>query len=121
MKELVEVEGGRRHEAKVFKRIATATSVASRMRGLLGAEKGEELLLIAPCKGIHTCGMRYPIDVAFVDCEGVVVLVRRALEPGRRVACKAASLVIERRYIEDAAWFELGEEIGLVSARSCER
>lgn len=115
------MEGERRHEPKLFKRIAAATSAVSRMRGLLGAERGEEMLLIAPCKGIHTYGMRYPIDAAFVDCEGVVVLVRRALEPGSRVACRAASLVIERRYVEDAAWFELGEEIGLVSGRSCER
>lgn len=110
------MKGKSSSEMKLFGRIAAATSAVSRMRGLLGAGRGDGLLLIAPCKGIHTYGMRYPIDAAFVDREGVVVLVRRALEPGSRVACKAASLVIERRYIEDAAWFELGDEIGLVSS-----
>lgn len=115
------MEEGLGSETKLFERMAAATSVISRMRGLLGAERGDGLLLIAPCKGIHTYGMRYPIDAAFVDREGVVVLVRRALEPGNRVACETACLVIERRYNEDAAWFGLGETIGLVSSRSHKR
>ena len=59
----------------------------SRLRGLLFrpplAADGSEGLLITPCGSIHTCGMRYPIDVVFLDRKGVVLGCHEAVEPGR--------------------------------------
>jgi uncharacterized protein len=57
-----------------------------RARGWLGHPEplqGEGLLLL-PCKGIHMVGMKYPIDVAFLDQAGVVVATYAALAPWQR-------------------------------------
>ncbi len=56
----------------------------SRFRGLLGRPdmvQGEGLLLI-PCKAVHMYGMRYAIDVAFVDRHGTVLATYHSLGPG---------------------------------------
>ena len=33
----------------------------------------EGAIVIAPCRWIHTIGMKFPIDVAYLDDDGVVV------------------------------------------------
>src|SRR5438128_2340768 len=40
-------------------------------------------LWIAHCNGIHTFGMRFPIDVLFLDAEGKALRVVSALKPWR--------------------------------------
>ena len=52
-----------------------ADSWWSRLRGLLARpplRRGEGLLLTR-CRSVHTVGMTYAIDVAFLDAEGTVV------------------------------------------------
>jgi uncharacterized membrane protein (UPF0127 family) len=59
-----------------------------RARGLLGRsrlEEGEGLLLTG-CPAIHTVGMRFPIDVAFLDEDGVIMAIYHRLRPNRRTA-----------------------------------
>ena len=52
-----------------------ATSMWSRMRGLLGRRSLDEGagLLIDPCSSIHMFFMRFPIDVVYLNKEDVVV------------------------------------------------
>ena len=67
-------------------RAGVADSWWRRLLGLLGRPplaEGEGLLLV-PCRAVHMLGMRYPIDVAFLDREGLVVAVHPSLEPGAR-------------------------------------
>ena len=40
-------------------------------------------MLLRPCRNVHTIGMRYPIDVAFLDKEDIVLKVVHGLRPGR--------------------------------------
>jgi uncharacterized protein len=40
--------------------------------------------LLSPCNGVHTFGMRFPIDVIFLDRDDRVVRVA-ALPPGRAI------------------------------------
>jgi hypothetical protein len=57
-----------------------------RFRGWLGQPEppdGQGLLLV-PCQGIHMIGMKYPIDVAFLDRSGVVVATYANLAPWQR-------------------------------------
>ena len=64
-----------------------AASWLARMVGLLGRRElpqGEALVFPA-CNSIHTFGMRFPIDVLFVDRGWRVVAVRETLPPGRMV------------------------------------
>ncbi len=66
-------------------RAALAVSSAERRRGLLGRsslEEGEGLILLA-CKGIHSFGMKFPIDVAYVAPDGLVTHVLGSLPPNR--------------------------------------
>ena len=57
----------------------------SRLRGLLGTRRLEpgEGLWLKPCRQVHTIGMRYAIDVAFLDDTHRVVGVINALAPGK--------------------------------------
>jgi hypothetical protein len=86
-----------RDEQVIARRIETAFESRTRNRGLLGrpglAEDGA--LILAPCSSIHTCFMRFAIDVAFVDRKGQVLRVRRALVPWRIQVALRAFAVIE--------------------------
>jgi uncharacterized protein len=55
-----------------------------RMRGLIGARAlgPHHAMLLERCRSVHTFGMRFPIDVVFLDRELQVVDVRR-VDPGR--------------------------------------
>lgn len=52
-----------------------ADSWISRLKGLLGRDslfEGQSLVLY-PCRSVHTCFMKFNIDVLFMDKEGSVV------------------------------------------------
>lgn len=60
---------------RVGSNIRVADSWWRRLRGLLarGPLGQDDGLLLLECGAIHTVGMTYPIDVAFLDAEGIVV------------------------------------------------
>ena len=57
--------------------VLASAEVARRMwertQGLLGRDAVTGALVLRPCRQVHTLGMRFPIDVAFCDREGVVL------------------------------------------------
>jgi len=79
-------------------RITVADSFFSRLKGLLGTSslpRGEGLWLV-PCKAVHTFGMRFPIDLLFLDCEHRVVSSIIWLVPNRITAFyRGAASVLE--------------------------
>lgn len=81
-----------------------------RMRGLLGTDEGARPVLLERCGAVHTVGMRYGIDVAFVDSCGVVRAVYRDVRPGRLVSCRRASRTLERP-ASGEPWPEEGERL----------
>ncbi|MBU1671079.1 MAG: DUF192 domain-containing protein [Actinobacteria bacterium] len=64
--------------------LSVAESRRERARGLLGRSGLEpgEALLIPRCRQVHAIGMRFAIDVVFLDGHGVV-LRACSLSPGR--------------------------------------
>ncbi len=40
-------------------------------------------LLLVPCNSVHTCFVRFPVDVVFLDDRGCVLAVRQNLRPWR--------------------------------------
>lgn len=68
------------------RRAWVADSHWTRLRGLLGRPRLQpgEGLLLAPSRGVHTWGMRYPIDVVLADAESRVVAVYPRLSPWSR-------------------------------------
>jgi uncharacterized membrane protein (UPF0127 family) len=66
-------------------RIRPADRFLRRLRGLLGTSSlapGDGLWIV-PCVRVHTVGMRYPLDLAFLDADGTVVGCVDALPPNR--------------------------------------
>jgi len=52
-------------------------------------------LLIPRCASVHTFGMRFALDVYFLDRDGDVIAERHAIPPRRFVACRGAAAVLE--------------------------
>jgi uncharacterized membrane protein (UPF0127 family) len=67
-----------------------------RLRGLLGHRAPPPHgLLIDPCRSVHTFGMRFPLDLHWLDAEGETVRVDHGVRPWRVRACRAARAVVE--------------------------
>jgi uncharacterized protein len=78
-------------------RVPVATSMSSRLLGLslLRRPRAGAGLLIPRCRSVHTFGMRFPLDLLFLDEEERVIELRRAVPPGRFVRCPGADAVLE--------------------------
>jgi uncharacterized membrane protein (UPF0127 family) len=78
-------------------RVYEASRFLPRARGLLGRERlrQHEALWILPCGSVHTIGMRYAIDVIFLDRQQRVVGVKRQVEPLRFALHPRAHSTIE--------------------------
>ena len=73
-------EGG-----QILCRAGRAESLFARMRGLLGRRglPAGEGLLLSPCTGIHTLGMRFAIAAVYLDSEWRILKVDPRISPGR--------------------------------------
>lgn len=74
-----------------------ARGFRARARGLSRREREEagRGLLIPRCASVHTFGMRFPLDLFFLDREGRVIAVRRRVPPRRIVWKRGARSVLE--------------------------
>jgi uncharacterized membrane protein (UPF0127 family) len=82
----------------VAERVMRADTFLTRLIGLLGRDglMEDEALWISPCKGIHTIGMSFAIDVIFLDDDLKVVALREQIAPWRATRFfKAATSVLE--------------------------
>ena len=79
--------------------IVVARTLKQRTRGLALKRRPPDgwALAFLRCRSVHTFGMRFPIDVVFLDARGEVVRVVRSLAPRRLASCGAATAVIETR------------------------
>ncbi|MEU3414374.1 DUF192 domain-containing protein [Streptomyces sp. NPDC006658] len=59
-----------------------SASYRARTKGLLGRDAVDGAMLLSPASGVHTFGMRIPIDVAYLDRRLTVIAVR-TMPPGR--------------------------------------
>ena len=72
--------------------IKVADQGAARRKGLLGRnclEPGEGLWIL-PCESIHTFGMRFPIDLVYLDRQNNIKKIRSNVRPWRLSACLSA-------------------------------
>lgn len=77
--------------------VPVATTTRARLLGLalLSRERAAPGLLIPRCRGVHTFGMRFALDLTFLDREGRPIARRSAIGP-RRVAFEpGAAAVLE--------------------------
>lgn len=89
----VSLKGG----ALLGSRIEVADSFLKRLKGLLGREglrEGEGLILEG-CASVHTCFMRFPLDLCFLDAGWRVLKVVGSLPPWRAASAVGAERVLE--------------------------
>ena len=77
--------------------VPVATGFRARTLGLshLDRDDAGPGLLIPKCSAVHTFGMRFGLDVYFLDADGAVMSSRRGVPPRRFVACRGAAAVLE--------------------------
>jgi len=77
--------------------LEVADGFGARLRGLLGRAHwppGRGLWL-EPCDAVHTFGMRFSIDVVFVDATGRIRRIDARVKPWRMRMCIGAFSVVE--------------------------
>ena len=72
---------------RLAKSVRVAGTHWSRLRGLTGTNAQDfqfgQALWIVPCRGVHTFGMRFPLDLIYLDHSGNVVDVLENVRPWR--------------------------------------
>lgn len=89
--------------------VLVASGPRARLLGLARLDRGQAGpgLLIPRCASVHTFGMRFSLDVYFLDDKGRVVSVRRGVRPRCVVLCRAAAAVLEIPAAEGGEFFAL--------------
>lgn len=93
--------------------LVVASHFFDRARGFLAPRPPNTLLLIAPCCSVHTFGMRFPLDVAFIGKGGKVLKSWRCVKPGKVLRCRGATGVLERESKDEMRWYIAGEDVEL--------
>jgi len=102
-----------------------AAGFLERLKGLLGRSEMQHgtAMIIENCSSVHTVGMRFAIDLIFIDKEWRIISVRRDVKPGRVMVCggwrarrvaefRAGGLALERvkagAQLEFRGWEPMG-------------
>jgi uncharacterized membrane protein (UPF0127 family) len=91
--------------------VAVALGPRARLLGLahLSRERAGAGLLIPGCACVHTFGMRFALDLVFLDAAGEVLAVHRAVGPRRLRWRRGADAVLE---VPTGAWSSPGRCAG---------
>ena len=84
--------------------VEVAVTRGERARGLLGRDGIDGAMALPKTRAVHTFGMRFPIDVAHLDGEGLVLRTKTMARhrPGRPV--RGAASVLEAAAGAFDAW-----------------
>ena len=72
-------------QSNIASRIRTSDNFLNRLKGLMFARDlaEDETMHIKPCHSVHTCFMRFPIDVVYVNEQLEVVAMEESMSPFR--------------------------------------
>jgi uncharacterized protein len=91
-------------DGRVLASAEVASDRSSRTRGVLGRDHLEGALVLDPCRWVHTIGVRFPLDVAYLDADGVVVKTVHMHRHRVGVPVPRARLVVEATEGSFARW-----------------
>ncbi len=101
-------------DARVLASAEVAETGRERRRGLTGREQFDGAFVIERCRWIHTFGMKFPIDVAYLDDDGIVVKTLQMHRFRLGIPVWRASWVIEAEAGAFGRWgLRVGDEIEL--------
>lgn len=77
--------------------VRVAAGLRARLLGLahLDLDEAGPGLLIPRCSSVHTFGMRFALDVYFLDEDGAAIEERRGVPRGQAIRCRRATAVLE--------------------------
>ena len=98
-------------------RVHEARRAGERRRGLAGLDDlpPDRGLLLPRTRSVHTIGMRFALDLLWLDGDGALVRIDRGVPPRRMRGCMRARSVIEVRAGEADAFGKAG--VGAPPAR----
>jgi len=95
-----------------------AATLPERLRGLLGRDEmpAGTAMVIDHCGAVHTVGMRFAIDLVFLDRKWQVVKIMKRIRPGRImvfgglrsrrvIECACGALALEKLQLGDCIRF----------------
>ena len=99
-------------DGEVLASLEVAGDRAGRRKGLLGRDGIDGALLLVPARSVHSIGMRFPIDVAWLDRElNVLRVVRLDRNRMTRPVLRARS-VLEAEAGAFARWsLQVGDQL----------
>jgi uncharacterized membrane protein (UPF0127 family) len=107
-----------RNSKQLAVNVTVADNLFTRMKGLLGKSEmmSGEALWIKPCMSVHTFGMKFPIDIIFLDKKNKVVSFINNIKPNRmtRLYFGAASALELPAGITKATEIEVGDKIEIL-------
>lgn len=96
-------------------KVRNLRTFAQRLKGLLGTgahDTNAMPVIIENCSSVHTFGMRYDIDIAFVNAGYFVIATHRGVRPGKILKSPRARYVLERPASREA-WPLKGQRIAI--------
>jgi uncharacterized membrane protein (UPF0127 family) len=93
-------------------RVYVARGARARLLGLalVRAIPPDVALLLPRCRSVHTFGMRFALDLIFLDAEGRTVRRVTGVKPGRLVTCRHAVAVVELKAGRDGRMPDMANE-----------
>ncbi|QQD73163.1 DUF192 domain-containing protein [Acidithiobacillus ferrivorans] len=81
----------------LWSEVQMAASFLDRLQGLLGKAElsNQQGLLLTACGSVHTVGMRFPIDVIFLDADLRVLACHSGVSAWRMKSCRGARTTLE--------------------------
>ena len=82
----------------IVSKVIFADSFLKRLKGLLGRSELErdEGMVIIPCNSVHSFGMKFSIDVVFINENGQIINILRDFRPNKiSPLVKGAKMVLE--------------------------
>ena len=99
-------------DGEVLASLEVADDRRARRRGLLGRSSVEGAMLLVPARSVHSIGMQFPIDVAWLDGELRVLRTARVARNRLTRPVVRARSVLEAEAGTFARWrLEVGDQL----------
>jgi uncharacterized membrane protein (UPF0127 family) len=97
--------------------ISSACNFIQRASGLIFRKKllANEAFYIQPCNSVHTFGMKYAIDIVYLDKTGVILKITKNMQKRRISWCFKAHSVLEfKSNASDLLAMQIGDVVSFL-------
>lgn len=91
-------------DGEVLASLEVAASRSTRRRGLLGRDSVDGAILLTPARSVHSFGMRFPLDVAWLDDDLTVLRTVRLGQHRMTRPVRGARSIVEAEAGAFARW-----------------